>query len=97
MPRSPVKKPASHSTYRTGQGRSSPSSARSAATFSGVAVVPSMAVAGSPEIMEKAAKAKKETMTMVKSSMAMRLAAYFMVLASLSVRHIACRRSYQAV
>ena len=60
--------------------------------------VPGMISAALPWINSKAANARRETMTMVKSSMAMRLAAYFMVFASLpGPRHTICRRSYQAV
>ena len=76
-PRSPVKNPKSQETYRAGRGRSSPNSARRAARRSGVAWVPSMISAASPEIREKAVNARRETMTMVRSMAAIFLAAYF--------------------
>lgn len=73
-----MKKPASHSRYRTAKGRSSPSSASSSATRSGVAWVPSMISAALPWINSKAANARRETMTMVTSSIKIRLHTYFM-------------------
>ena len=82
-PRFPVKKPASHSPYRTSMGRFNPISARRASTFSGVACVPSRVAAGSPEIISKAANVRRETTSMVTSSVRIFRAVYRMTVISL--------------
>ena len=53
--------PASQLAYRTGSGRFSPISSRSASTLAGVASVPSFEVAGSPGITAKARNTRKDT------------------------------------
>ena len=82
-PRFPVKKPASHSPYRTSMGRFNPISVRRASTFSGVACVPSRVAAGSPEIISKAANVRRETTSMVTSSVRIFRAVYRMTVISL--------------
>ena len=75
----PCAAPAS-STAKASAGRSSDGhrSASSSATRSGVAWVPSMISAALPWINSKAANARRETMTMVTSSIKIRLHTYFM-------------------
>ena len=64
------------------KGRSSPNSARRAATASAVASLPSSLVVGSPGMIWNARNAKKETMTMVKSIIPIFFTMFFMVIIS---------------
>ena len=78
----------SHSPKRTGKGRFKPISSRSASTRSGVACVPSCAVAGSPGITSKARKTRKATARMVTiMDMNFRIRSFMEISFRISVRH----------